>query len=159
MTTAATPVWLTPEAHARLLEELEVLRTWSITGVDGDDSDAADSNAVAVRRAQQGRIQQIHDMLAAAVVGEDPPNDGVAELGMVLTVRFEDGSATPETETFLLGVRGADYGDIEVYSVNSPLGEAICGARSGERREYRLPTGQLQAVTLVSAVPYGMHTR
>ncbi|MEH3129380.1 MAG: GreA/GreB family elongation factor [Mycolicibacterium neoaurum] len=157
--TTATPVWLTPDAHARLLEELEVLRTWSITGVDGDDSDAADSNAVAVRRAQQGRIQQIHDMLAAAVVGEDPPNDGVAELGMVLTVRFEDGSPTPETETFLLGVRGADYGDIEVFSVNSPLGEAICGARAGERREYRLPTGRLQAVTLVSAVPYGMHTR
>ena len=117
--TVATPVWLTPDAHARLLDELEVLRTWTLTGVDGDDSDAADSTAVAVRRAQYGRMQQIHDMLAAAVVGEDPPNDGVAELGMVLTVRFEDSG---DTETFLLGVRGADYGDIEVYSVKSPLG-------------------------------------
>ncbi|MCV7433163.1 GreA/GreB family elongation factor [Mycolicibacterium bacteremicum] len=163
--TTATPVWLTPEAHARLLNELEVLRRWASAGVDGDDSDAADSNAVAVRRAQQGRIQQIHDMLAAAVVGEDPPNDGVAELGMVLTVRFEDSAAVPggsaggDTETFLLGVRGADYGDIEVYSVKSPLGEAICGARTGERREYLLPTGGVQAVTLLSAVPYGLHAR
>lgn len=154
--TAAAPVWLTPDAHTRLLEELEVLRGWSLTAVDGDDSDAADSNAVAVRRAQQGRIQQIHDMLAAAVVGEDPPNDGVAELGMVLTVSY-DGS--DEQETFLLGVRGADYGDIEVYSVKSPLGEAISGARVGQRREYQLPTGRTQAVTLVAAVPYGLHTR
>ncbi|MGW0160450.1 GreA/GreB family elongation factor [Mycobacterium sp. NPDC003323] len=154
--TTATPVWLTPEAHARLLEELEVLRGWTLTGVDGDDSDAADSNAVAVRRAQQGRIQQIHDMLASAVVGEDPPNDGIAELGMVLTVRYED---TSDTETFLLGVRGADYGDIEVYSVKSPLGEAISGARTGERCQYRLPNGDTQVVTLVSAVPYGLHTR
>ncbi|MGU3499623.1 GreA/GreB family elongation factor [Mycobacterium sp. C31M] len=153
---ATPPVWLTPDAHARLLEELEVLRSWSLTGIDGDDSDAADSNTVAVRRAQHGRIQQIHDMLAAAVVGEDPPNDGIAELGMVLTVRFE---GTPDVETFLLGVRGADYGDIEVYSVKSPLGEAISGASVGERREYRLPTGATQVVTLVSAVPYGLHTR
>jgi transcription elongation GreA/GreB family factor len=152
--TAATPVWLTPEAHERLLHELAVLRGWSTVGAIDDDSDAPDSNAVAVRRAQQGRIQQIHDMLANAVVGVDPPNDGVAELGMVLTVRFEDNG---ETETFLLGVRGAYYGDIQVYSAKSPLGEAITGARPGERREYQLPTGQTQAVTLLEAVPYGLH--
>jgi transcription elongation GreA/GreB family factor len=75
---------------------------------------------------------------------------------MVLTVRFED---TGETDTFLLGVRGAYYGDIEVYSAKSPLGEAISGARPGDRREYQLPTGRTQVVTLVSAVPYGLHMR
>lgn len=135
--TTATQAWLTPEAHERLLRELAVLRGWSASGIE-DDSDQPDSNAVAVRRAQQGRIQQIHDLLANAIVGVDPPNDGVAELGMVLTVRFED---TGETDTFLLGVRGAYYGDIEVYSVKSPLGEAISGARPGDRREYQVPAG------------------
>lgn len=142
--------WLTPQAYERLRQELEALHRCVDTS--GDD----DPNAVAVRRAQQGRIQQIHEMLVDAVVGEDPPNDGVAEPGMVLTVRFDDSG---DTETFLLGAREADYGDIEVYSTNSPLGAAVAGARLGEQRTYDLPSGVAQAVTLVSAVPYGLHER
>jgi transcription elongation factor GreA len=42
------------------------------------------------------------------------PDDGIAEPGMVLTVRFDD---TGDIETFLPGVRGAELGDVEVYSV------------------------------------------
>ena len=99
------------------------------------------------------RIQQIHEMLMNAVVGEDPPDDGVAEPGMVITVRYDDG----DEETFLLGVRGAEYGDMEVYSPQSPLGAAILGARVGQRVTYELPNGSTAGVTLVKAVPYGMH--
>jgi transcription elongation GreA/GreB family factor len=72
---------------------------------------------------------------------------------MVLTVRYDDG----DTEEFLLGVRGAEYGELEVYSVQSPLGSAILGARPGERRSYSVPSGDQIPVTLVSAVPYGLH--
>ncbi|OBF30447.1 GreA/GreB family elongation factor [Mycobacterium sp. ACS4331] len=147
--TVAQRMWLTPVARQRLEEELETLKKWTTETADGDDS-----NAVAVRRAQQGRIQEIHELLVNAVVGEDPPNDGVAEPGMVLTVHFGD---PEDTETFLLGVRGADYGDIEVYSMSSPLGAAIDGARVGETRRYDLPNGATQEVTLVRAVPYGLH--
>lgn len=143
-------IWLTPQAYDRLQQELEALRRCVDTSADDDP------NAVAVRRAQQGRIQQIHEMLVDAVVGEDPPNDGVAEPGMVLTVRFDDSG---DAETFLLGAREADYGDIEVYSANSPLGRALAGARPGEQRTYDLPSGAAQSVTLVSAVPYGLHER
>ena len=53
-----------------------------------------DTNALAVRRAQHGRIQEIHEMLVNAVTGEDPPNDGVAQTGMVVTVRFESAGET-----------------------------------------------------------------
>lgn len=143
-------IWLTPPAYDRLQQELEALRRCVEASADDDP------NAVAVRRAQQGRIQQIHEMLVDAVVGEDPPNDGVAEPGMVLTVRFDDSG---DTETFLLGAREADYGDIEVYSANSPLGRALAGARPGEQRSYDLPSGVTQGVTLVSSVPYGLHER
>lgn len=93
-------------------------------------------------------------MLLNAVVGEDPPDDGIAEPGMVLTVRYDD---TGDIETFLLGARGAEYGDVEVYSTNSPLGSAIAGARPGERRTYVLPSGVGRSVTLLDAVPYGVH--
>ena len=111
--------------------------------------------AAAVRRAWEVRIQQIHDLLINAVVGKDPPNDGIAEPGMVFTIRYD---ATGDTETFLLGVHGAEYADMAVYSIQSPLGAAIAGARPGERRTYHLPTGAALAVTLLKAVPYGIHT-
>jgi transcription elongation GreA/GreB family factor len=74
---------------------------------------------------------------------------------MVVTIRYDD---TGDTETFLLGVRGAEYADMEVYSIESPLGAAIVGARPGERRTYQLPSGTPLAVTLLQAVPYGIHT-
>jgi hypothetical protein len=48
---------------------------------------------------------------------------------------------TGDTDTFLLGVHGAEYGDMAVYSIESPLGAAIAGARPGEHRTFRLPIG------------------
>ncbi|WP_197415760.1 GreA/GreB family elongation factor [Mycobacterium sp. IS-1742] len=141
---------MTPVAYQRLQDELTELRTLIST----EAADDGEENTVAVQRARQTRIQQIHDLLLNAVVGEDPPDDGVAEPGMVLTVRFDQ---TGDQETFLLGVRGAEYGDLEVYSVNSPLGEALLGARPGDRRTYEVPSGASVPVTLLKAVPFGMH--
>ena len=73
---------------------------------------------------------------------------------MVLTVRYDD---TGEIETFLLGVRGVEDADIDVYSMQSPLGRAIAGARPGEQRTYSIPSGANLPVTLLKAVPHGMH--
>jgi transcription elongation GreA/GreB family factor len=143
-------VWISPQAHERLHRELATLRQLSAGTVTD-----ADENTAAVQRSWQARIQQIHDLLINAVVGEDPPDDGIAEPGMVVTIRYDD---TGDTETFLLGVRGAEYGDLEVYSIQSPLGAAIVGARPGQRRTYTLPSGVTLTVTLLSAVPYGLHS-
>ncbi|MGY1901253.1 GreA/GreB family elongation factor [Nocardia gipuzkoensis] len=71
---------------------------------------------------------------------------------MVLTVRYDD---TKQVETFLLAVREAEDSEMEVYSMQSPLGSAIAGARPGERRIYHTPSGTIMAVTLLDAVPYG----
>ncbi|SEH62384.1 Transcription elongation factor, GreA/GreB family [Mycolicibacterium rutilum] len=150
--TSAQRIWLSPDAYERLQQELAMLRELCAAEAGGDSSD---ENATAIKRARQSRIQQIHDLLINAVVGEDPPDDGIAEPGMVVSVRYDD---TGETETFLLGVRGAEHGDIEVYSVQSPLGSAILGARPGENRSYRLPSGAELSVTVMAAVPYGMHS-
>jgi transcription elongation factor GreA len=145
-------VWISPQAHERLHRELDTLRFLFSSGIaDGD----TDENATAVRRAWEIRIQQIHDLLINALVGEDPPNDGIAEPGMVVTIRYDD---TGDTDTFLLGIEGAEYADMAVYSIQSPLGAAIAGASPGERRTYRLPVGATVAVTLLKAVPYGLHS-
>lgn len=132
--------WISPQAYERLQRELAALRELSANGTADCD--------------WRARIKQIHDLLANAVVGEDPPDDGIAEPGMVLTIRYDD---TGDVETFLLGVRGAEYADMEVYSSQSPLGAAITGARPGQRRTYRLPSGTALTVTLLNAVPYGLH--
>ncbi len=96
-------VWISPQAYERLQQELATLRRLSAAGgaLNGD----TDENAAAVQRGWWNRIQQIHDLLVTAVVGEDPPDDGIAEPGMVVTIRYDD---TGDIETFLLGgIRGA----------------------------------------------------
>ncbi|MDQ0380420.1 GreA/GreB family elongation factor [Amycolatopsis thermophila] len=138
-------VWLTEEAYARLSDELAALRAADAAG-DGEDR-------VLELRRRQARVGELEDLLRRAVVGQAPPDDGVAEPGMVLTVRFDD---DPETETFLLGFRDGG-GDLEVYSPDSPLGRALTGARQGESRTYTVPSGATVRVTLVAAVPYGHH--
>jgi transcription elongation factor GreA len=150
--TTTSRVWISPQAHERLHRELDTLRFLFSAGIADEGTD---ENATAVRRAWETRIQQIHDLLINAVVGEDPPNDGIAEPGMVVTVRYD---ATGDTDTFLLGVHGAEFADMTVYSIQSPLGVAIAGARPGESRTYRLPNGPDLAVRLLKAVPYGLHT-
>ncbi|AEF36810.1 MULTISPECIES: GreA/GreB family elongation factor [Mycobacteriaceae] len=137
-------VWMTQETKDRLLAELAELSEPHIGSGTADISE---------QQSRQARIHQIHDLLAVAVVGEDPPDDGVAEPGMVLTVRYDDG----DTETFLLGVRDDDQSGLEVYSPQSPLGKAITGARRGEERSYQVPSGASVTVTLLDAVPFGLH--
>ncbi|OHV01311.1 GreA/GreB family elongation factor [Mycobacterium talmoniae] len=144
--TSSERVWITPQTRDRLQAELAALAEPHV------EDEAVDLDE---RQARQARIHQIHDLLNDAVVGEDPPDDGVAEPGMVLTVRYD---ATGETETFLLGARGVEHADLEVYSTQSPLGTAIIGAGRGEQRSYRVPSGATVSVTLLDAVPYGRHT-
>ncbi|GAA1315576.1 GreA/GreB family elongation factor [Saccharothrix xinjiangensis] len=144
----ARPVWLTPGAHRRLRAELADLFA------TGTAPEATEEHGPALRGQREERIREIRDLLNNAVVGEDPPDDGVAEPGMVLTVRYDD---TGDAETFLLGMRAVEHGEIEVYSPESPLGAALVGARAGEQRTYRVPGGSTVRVTLVEAVPYGHH--
>jgi transcription elongation GreA/GreB family factor len=145
-----TAVWLSPHARQRL--EAELVELMSRHDVSGDTDD--DGGVVEAWLARRTRIGEIHELLSNAADGTFPPDDGVAEPGMVLTVRYADSG---DTETFLLGVRGAEGSDMEVYSPNSPLGRALLGATPGDHRDYLLPNGREQRVTLVAAVSLGAH--
>ena len=89
-------------------------------------------------------------MLRRAEVGETPPDDGVVESGMVVTVDFGDG----DEEKFLLGTRENSEGDdLDVYSAESawaPRSSAV----KGDEVTYTTPNGQEITVTVVDVEPY-----
>ncbi|MFI5718635.1 GreA/GreB family elongation factor [Nocardia sp. NPDC051750] len=147
--TSSSHIWLTPHAREQLEAELTELLAVDTTG---DAESTAPEDRLAARHHRLARIAHIRDLLSNAVFGEDPPDDGIAEPGMVLTVHY---TGTDDTETFLLGSRDAEHGYLEVYSPDSPLGAALTGARRGEQRSYRVPNGTEIRVTLLEAVPYG----
>lgn len=158
-------VWLTHEAYARLQGELSLLRAQqsnhngeSLAESERDrDHNALDDDHISNQWERTQRIRKIQDMLERAVVDEEPPDDGVAEPGMVVTVQYAD---DPEPETFLMADHEHDLdGDLEVCSPESPLGMALLGAKQGEQRTYRLPRGDEMTVSLVRAVPYGHHVQ
>jgi transcription elongation factor GreA len=153
--------WLTQEAYNRLKQELDELienRPVIAAKINAsrEEGDLKENGGYHAAREEQGqqesRIRYLQELLRNAKVGEAPANDGLAEPGKVLTVRYE---GDEETEKFLLATReeGAE-GALEIYSPESPLGKALLGAKEGETRSYELPNGSTQKVTLVKAVPY-----
>jgi transcription elongation factor GreA len=157
--TESATTWLTRDAYDRLKHELDGLiaqRPALAEEINAkrEEGDLRENQAYLAAREEQAkvetRIRQLQRLLRSAKVGEIPRQGGVAEPGMVLTVRYED----DETESFLLASRAAAHGDTEVYSPESPIGHALLGAREGETREYELPSGDRMHVTLIKAEPY-----
>ena len=109
-------------------------------------------------REQQGqeeaRIAYLEELLDNATIGEAPQESGVALVGTVVHVYYDDDEE--DKETFLIGTRGLESSnpELETYSTDAPLGAALVGAKVGETREYETPTGDTVRVTLVEAEPY-----
>jgi transcription elongation factor GreA len=157
-------IWLTQEAYDRLGQELERLKGPTRAEISRRIADAREEGDLrenggyhAAREEQskaEARITQLEDMLTRAKVGEPPPDDGVVEAGMQVTVKFADG----DTETFLLGAREVltldESVDMSVYSPQSPLGAAIVGKRSGDSASYTAPNGRSVTVEITDAKPF-----
>ncbi|MGD9525394.1 GreA/GreB family elongation factor [Pseudonocardia sp.] len=137
-------VWLTEQTLDRVRVELARLLVERATDGHRGHTD---------REYRALRIRHLQELVSNAAVDHEPPDDGVAEPGMVLTVHYE---AAGLTETFLLADReeSTDNDELPIFSPSSPLGMALSGARPGERREHRIPSGETMTVRLVKAVPY-----
>jgi len=160
-------VWLTREAYDKLAAELEHLKTEGRAAVaakigaarsEGDLSENGGYHAAREEQGQmEGRIRQLEVMLRDAQVGEAPPAVDQAAAGCRVTVAY--GGDMDDTETFLLGARemlGLDSDiDIQVYSPQSLLGEAVLGARPGDEVSYVAPNGRTIQLTIVSVDPFG----
>lgn len=159
-------MWLADIAYDRLRSELVELlrqRAEGSTGstaeqFTGDSADhSSDHQRLADRRERDNRIRKLQELLQKSIVGQNPPDDGVAEPGMLLTVRYEEDQ---EAETLLLThyEENAYPDELMTCSPDSPLGRAVLGKKEGESVEYALPNGKTMVVRLLRAVPYRSET-
>ncbi|NJQ00551.1 transcription elongation factor GreA [Streptomyces zingiberis] len=160
--TSDNVTWLTQEAYNRLKEELEYLsgpaRTEIAKKIEAarEEGDLRENGGYHAAKEEQGkqelRIRQLTQLLQHAKVGETPPDDGVVEPGMVVTIAF-DGDPD-DTTTFLLASREYASSDVETYSPQSPLGQGVNGKRVGDDARYELPNGKMASVKILEAKPY-----
>jgi transcription elongation factor GreA len=151
-------VWLSQSAYDRLSAELEELKTEGrpraskaieIARAHGDLKENAEYDSAKEEQGKmEARIRQLTEMLRNAQVGEAPSGDAVAA-GMIVTTVDEDG----DEETFLLGSREDRHSGVPVVSANSPLGQALLGAKVGETRAYAAPAGSFE-VTVTQIRPH-----
>lgn len=154
-------VFLTQAAHERLVAELEALKgnreaiSKKIAQArdEGDLSENAGYHAAREEQGQQeAKIVEIEHILRVAVVGDGPADTETVGVGTVVTVAW-DGDED-DTEAFFLGSRenallDESLADVEVYSPQSPLGQAVTGARVGDTVSYATPTGATVSVTVL----------
>lgn len=155
-------IWLTQARYDELSAELEELRGPGRSAIvervsaARDEGDLKENSGYHAAREElgklDGRIAQLEDTLRKARVGETPADDGVVDEGMLVTIRF---AGDPDTEDFLLGAREMAGEGVQVYSPQSPMGEAITGAKVGDTVSYPAPNGKQLKVEIVAAVPYG----
>ena len=152
--------FLTQEAYDRLQEELTYLSTEGRTDIANKieaarlEGDLRENGGYHAAKEEQGkmeaRIRQLTQLLDSATVGEAPPDDGVVEPGMVVTVEMFG-----EEETFLMGSREiGDHTELQVYSEKSAMGAAINGKKVGDKVTYTAPTGKQIEVKILAAKPH-----
>lgn len=148
--------WLTQEAFERLSAELEALETTGRVEIASkiesarEEGDLKENSGYHAAKDEQGkqeaRIRQLKDLLKRAEVGDAPESTGVVETGTVITAVI----AGDET-VFLIGDREiAGDSDLDVYSPQSPLGEAIMGMKIGESSSYTAPNGKQISVSITN---------
>jgi len=141
---------LSPEAHARLVAELDELRTVGRPRISaeietarahGDLRENAEYHAAKEEQGRmEARIRQLEALLRDAVVGAEASTDAVAA-GVVVTLDVAD-----DVEEYLVGSREDRHPTLDVLSVESPLGRAVVGAAVGEERSFATPAGTTLAV-------------
>jgi len=151
-----SPTWLTQEAHDRLKTELDQLLNVERQAIAKkiqearEEGDLKENGGYHAAKDQQGiieaRIARINQILASSVVGESQEASDQVAQGMVITIELGE-----KKMEFLLGsAEMAENTDLTVYSPDSPMGNAIMGAKIGETVSYTAPTGKLLTVKIVA---------
>ncbi|MEO8085002.1 MAG: transcription elongation factor GreA [Ardenticatenales bacterium] len=143
------PQYITPEGHARLVEELRHLKEVRRSEVAemireakeaGDISENAGYDEAKEKQAfVEGRIQELEDLLKHAAIIEGNGGQDTIALGSTLVVQEVDGDGERE-EFRLVGSAEADPTK-GLISNQSPLGKALLGKKVGDRAKITTPDG------------------
>ena len=144
--TAAATTWLTAEAHDRLQTTLAELtgpvRADIVRKIEAarDEGDLKENGGYHAAKEEQGklelRIRQLTQLLRDVRVAVRPSGD-VVEEGCLVRVNYGT-AAAPDIETFLFANRenatdeGGKIGSLDVYSPESPIGQALIGLKQGD---------------------------
>lgn len=158
-TTTPQASYLTQDAFDRLKAELDHLSGEGRTEISRriesarEEGDLRENGGYHAAKEEQGkmeaRIRQLEQLLDTAIIGETPPDDGIVEPGMVVTVEMFG-----DEETFLLGSREISDDSIQVFSEKSPIGAAVNGHSVGETVTYATPSGKDVQVKILKTKPY-----
>lgn len=149
-----TETWLSQEAHDRLTQELDGLKNEGRTRISaqieearahGDLRENAEYHAAKDEQGQmEARIRQLEALLRDARIGEPDDTDTVRP-GLVVELDVDG-----DHEVYLLGSREDQHDQLEILSASSPMGQAIAGARVGDRASFTTPTGVEVAVEVTA---------
>ena len=155
-------IWLTQQTFDRLTAELEdrrgPKRAEIVERISAarDEGDLKENGGYHAAKDEQGkleaRIRQLTALLRDVRVGETPTGDVVAE-GCLVTVDY----GSNDCETFLFASRenatdeGGKIGSLDVYSPESPIGQAIRGHKAGDQVTFG---PRSITVTIQSIEPY-----
>ena len=151
--------WLSQEAHDRLVAELEQLvtveraRIAKVIQEAREEGDLKENGGYHAAKDEQGRIEarifRLEEIISKSVVGEAPKSHGVVEQGTMVTLTLNGAE-----QVFLLGSSEMAAEGTTVYSPDSPIGEAILGAKIGDELSYTAPNGREFAVKIVNVETY-----
>ena len=138
--------WLTPAAHAKLVEELQHLTTDGRRAIEKRISEARDhgdlrenaeyDTAKNDQGMMEARIRQLKHIIENSEVRE-AEDSGRVEVGTIATVVDEDGD---EMDYFIASAENKIPGMI-LASPTSPVGSALLGAAPGDTISYEAPGG------------------
>ena len=142
-------VYLTNEGFLEIEEELnhlkevkrpEIIKALKDARALGDLSENADYDAARNEQAQiEGRILELEKILETAELIEKRDTDKVG-LGATVTIRYLDEDDDDTEEYRIVGSKEADPSNNKI-SNESPLAQAIMGARAGDERTVESPRG------------------
>ena len=142
-------VYLTNEGFLEIEEELnhlkevkrpEVIKALKDARALGDLSENADYDAARNEQAQvEGRILELEKILETAEIIEKRDTDKVG-LGTTVTIRYLDEDDDDTEEYRIVGSKEADPSNNKI-SNESPLAQAIMGAKAGDERTVESPRG------------------
>lgn len=150
---------LTPQAHQRLVDELEhrsgafrreISEKIERAREHGDISENADYDAAKNEQGlNEARIRHLEQILKTAEIVDAASGDSVT-VGMLVEIRVGAGS---EPDTYLVGSIEERHADYDVLSTSAPLGQALLGRSAGESVRYTTPRGKDVDVEIVSVRP------